>query len=76
MKPPRSHGDYPDRHLECQEALEPIIGSLIEEGMAAGWTVAEITSALIDLADHQMLADAANRKVDIDIREALRKLGL
>ena len=76
MKPPRSHDDYPDRHLECQEALEATVISLIEQGTSAGWTVAEITTALIDLADHQMLVDAANRRVNGEIKEVLRRLGL
>lgn len=75
MKPPRSD-KYPDRHLECQEALEPMVTRMVEAGTASGWTIAEITTALIDLADHQMLIDAANRQVDRDIREMLRKMGL
>jgi hypothetical protein len=76
MKTPRHPPGNPDRYLECQESLEAKILSILDEGRAAGWTTAEITSALIDLADHIMLADAANREVDKDIAAALRRIGL
>jgi len=76
MKPPRHQPGNPDRHLECQEVLEARILAIVDEGGAAGWSTAEITAAIIDLADHVMLADAANQQVDKDIVAALRRLGL
>lgn len=76
LKPPRHPLGNPDRHLECQEALEPHVLALINEGEAMGWTTAEITTALTALADNIMLADAANRQTNKDIEDALRRLGL
>ena len=75
MRSPRRPSDHPDRHLECQETVEPRVLTMIAEGRAAGWTLAETTAALIDVADHQMLADAASRQIDEDIAAALRRLG-
>lgn len=49
---------------------------MIEQGTEAGWSVAEVTTALIDLADHHMLVDAANRKVNEEIKDVLRRLEL
>ena len=74
MKTPRHPPGNPDRHLECQESLEGKVLAILNDGRAAGWTTAEITTALIDLADHIMLADAANRQVDKDIDAALRRI--
>jgi len=74
MKPPRLSTDYPDRHLECQEAFEPRVIALIDDGKAAGWSTRDITTALIALADNLMLADEANKQTDRDIAEALRRL--
>lgn len=74
MKQPRQAGLYPDRHLECQEALESRVIAIIDEGKAAAWSIADITTALIALADNQMLADQANADTDRQIAEALARL--
>lgn len=74
MKSPRLPADYPDRHLECQEVLEPSVIALIDDGKAAGWSMRDITTALIALADNLMLSDEANKQTDRDIAEALRRL--
>lgn len=76
MKPPRLPGPYPDRRLECQEALEAGVIAILDEGANAGWSREELAAAIIDLADHIMLADAANRQTDKDIEAALRCIGL
>jgi hypothetical protein len=73
MKSPRLPGPYPDRHLECQEALESRIIAIIDDGTAAGWSVADITTALIALADNLMLADAANGETDRQIAAAIAR---
>jgi hypothetical protein len=76
MKPPRLPTPYPDRHLECQEALEPRVIAIIDEGKAAGWSTRDITTALIALADNLMLAEEANEQTNRDIEEAIRRMGL
>lgn len=76
MKSPRLPDQYPDRHLDCQEGLEDGFAALVDDGLAAGWSVADITVALVELADHRMLADAANEETARDIEEALKRIGL
>lgn len=55
ITPPRHGTDYPDRNLDCQEALESRVIALIDEAKAAGWTMPDITVALVELADNLML---------------------
>jgi hypothetical protein len=74
MNRPRLLGHYPDRNLECQEALESRVIAIIDEGKAAGWSISDITTALIALADNQMLADQANADTDRQIAAALARL--
>lgn len=71
MKRPRLPTTYPDRHIDCQEALESRVIAIIDDGKAAGWSVADITTALVALADNVMLADAANGETERQIAEAL-----
>lgn len=73
MKPPRLPHDYPDRHLDCQEALESRVIAIIDDGRSAGWSVSDITVALISLADNLMLAAAANEDTDRQIADALKR---
>jgi hypothetical protein len=74
MKRPRLLGPYPDRSLDCQEALESRVIAIIDDGKAAGWSIADITTALIALADNQMLADQANADTDRQIAAALARV--
>lgn len=70
MKPPRLLEPYPDRHLECQEALEASVIDILEKGSAAGWSKAELCTAFIEVVDNIMLADAANADLDHVLGEA------
>lgn len=70
MRGPRRGNDYPDRHLECQEDLEAGVIAIIDEGRAAGWSVRDITTALVALADNLMLADEANAETNRQVAEA------
>ena len=45
LKRPRHEGDYADRGLDCQEALESEVLSLIDRAMSSGWTEAEALAA-------------------------------
>ena len=72
MIPPRLPGPYPDRHLECQEAIEPLIIAAIDEAKSSGWSMTDFTTAIVALADNLMLADNANEDTDRQIAEALR----
>ncbi|MGO4336776.1 hypothetical protein AB4037_17875 [Labrys sp. KB_33_2] len=61
---PRRTSDISDRLLECEEALERAFQDLVEQAERAGWDTIEITLALQSLADHHMLAKAANAGTD------------
>ena len=70
---PRRISDISDRPLECEEALERAFQDLVERAERAGWDTIEITLALQSLADHHMLAKAANVETDRQIAEALSR---
>jgi hypothetical protein len=75
MHGPKSTDSYPDRHLDCEMDLEAAVLSIIAQGAEAGWSMSDVTSALIALADNLLLADRANAETDRQIAEALARLG-
>ena len=68
-KSPQKPGSYDDRNLDCQEALEDDIQELLGRATAAGWSMTEALVAVSDVADHLMIADQENRKVDARIAQ-------
>ena len=54
---PDRNPDDPDRPHECEEALETGIKKLISRAVGTGWSMAEVTTAISQLADHEMLAN-------------------
>ena len=73
VKAPREEGDYPDRQLDCQEAIESKVQQLMEEVTRAGWSREEAAAALVEVADHQMLAAIANLKTERDISKHTKR---
>ncbi|UVC09828.1 hypothetical protein IHQ71_04225 [Rhizobium sp. TH2] len=73
MHGPLSADSYPDRHLDCEMDLEAAVISIIDQGAAAGWSITDVTNALLGLADNLSLADRANAETDRQIAEALSK---
>jgi hypothetical protein len=68
---PRHAGAYPDRHLDCQCAIEDALITVIDYAEAAGWNTGEITSAIIELADNIAMQQASTdevRKIIDEIR--------
>lgn len=61
---PRRTDDYPDRNLECQEAIEASVITVIDDARSAGWTVSDLTAALVELADNLMHQHHANDHTD------------
>ncbi|KAB2674866.1 MULTISPECIES: hypothetical protein [Brucella] len=43
---PKQPGDYPDREIDCQEAISQGLADLIEQQVVTGATEAEATAAL------------------------------
>lgn len=70
VAPPETSRSHPDRHLACQEALEPAFQALAEAAEQSGWSGDEVAAALVDLADHHMLARAANAETEVQIGAA------
>lgn len=69
MRAPRHPTPYPDRHLDCQEALEDGILALLDQAEAAGWTRAEAIAAITDVADNTMLGDLEREKMERRLKE-------
>lgn len=55
MHGPRYLRSYPDRFLECEEAMEDHFIELMEAAESAGWTADEAATAVTSLADHYLL---------------------
>ena len=53
--PPKKSIGHPDRGVDCEDALRPAFQSLISQAEAAGWTAEEIESALLNLANDNIM---------------------
>lgn len=73
IMPPASEGPYPDRHLHCQMHLERGFQDLFDAAVAAGWSIEEAATALVDLADNNVLSIMANVETDAAIGRALKR---
>ena len=67
VKEPLWPDEYPDRFLDCQEALMPGFLVLLESAIASGWAENEAIAALIELADGRWLSNGEN----IDLQRVL-----
>lgn len=47
---PKREGDYPDRDIDCQEAVAAGIVDLIEAAENAGWSAAEAAAAIFEVS--------------------------
>ena len=70
FKPPKLTSHYPDRDLDCQEAIESGFQHLVQNIAAAGWAPAEISGAIEQLAMANRRAREENAKVDATIQIA------
>lgn len=68
IAPPETGRGHPDRH----EEIEAIFLSLADQAQDAGWGEAEVSAALVDLADNHLLAIEANGDL-ADLLKRLRK---
>ena len=73
IMPPAQSGPYPDRHLHCQMMLEERFRELLNDAVAAGWLVDEAATAMVELADNQVLMIMANEDTDAEIARALKR---
>lgn len=63
MLGPRQNGDYPDRYIDCQEAVSQGITDLIEQATLSGGSEAEAAAALSG-TDIPGIRDLINDAVD------------
>lgn len=70
VKEPLWSDEYPDRFIDCQEALMPGFLVLLESAVASGWTENEVIAALTELADGRWLANGEN----IDLQRVLASI--
>jgi hypothetical protein len=54
----------PDRHLVCQMAVEAHVQDIVDQATRSGWRPAEVLTAIIEVADNLMLAEACNDELD------------
>lgn len=47
---PKRNGNYPDRNIDCQEAIAGLVVDIIEQAEKAGWTAVEAARAINDVS--------------------------
>ncbi|MFI0849148.1 hypothetical protein [Mesorhizobium sp. IMUNJ 23232] len=74
-KPPKRPNTYPDRHIDCQEALEIELQGFIERAQRAGWSLDDIERATRTLlwAQRRALEETAKLEADLAIMRAMAR---
>ncbi|TIP70597.1 MAG: hypothetical protein E5X53_26425 [Mesorhizobium sp.] len=67
IRPPRGQGEYPDREIDCQEAMEPGFQAIVDCMLEAGWTRGEIMRSLRRLVAADNMTQKENAKVEAQI---------
>ena len=50
MDTPRAPGNYPDREVDCQMAVEPAFQAVIDDAVSSGWERSEVLIALYEVS--------------------------
>lgn len=74
MRTPRHLGNYPDRDIDLQEALEDGFVALIATAEKAGWLPLEAYQAVISLAEAHACADLSDEET-ADLIDRLKRQG-
>ncbi|MCV3210023.1 hypothetical protein OHD62_19465 [Mesorhizobium sp. YC-39] len=67
IRQPRQLGDYLDREIDCQEAMEPGFQAIVECMVEAGWTRGEIMRSLRRLVAADNVTQKQNAKVEAEL---------
>lgn len=67
---PRYSTPYPDRDLDCQQALEDPFQTLLSLAEEAGWSKTESVEALRELIAAYLALEQENMKTDLAIAQA------
>lgn len=76
FNPPKRQDPYPDRQIDCQEALTPGFEVLFEELTAVGWTREEIRAAFVALLSASDLSNEANAELEAELAIMRAKMRL
>ncbi|WP_214477410.1 hypothetical protein [Mesorhizobium sp. dw_380] len=74
---PRRDDDYPDREIECQEAMEPGFQAIVDCMLEAGWARGEILRSLklLIAADNMTQKENAKMEAQLAITRAMIRAG-
>ncbi|MDG4877683.1 hypothetical protein P9273_21505 [Mesorhizobium sp. WSM4935] len=64
---PRRLGAYPDRDLDCQQAMEPGFQALVDCMVESGWTREEAKRALRRLIAADNMTQKENARVEAEL---------
>ncbi|RWB20389.1 MAG: hypothetical protein EOQ40_15085 [Mesorhizobium sp.] len=67
ISPPRHAIPYPDREVDCQEAMEPGFQAIVDCMLEAGWARGEVMRALRRLIAADNMTQKENAKVEADL---------
>ncbi|RTM07524.1 MAG: hypothetical protein EKK31_11255 [Hyphomicrobiales bacterium] len=77
ISPPRRAGHYPDREVDCQQAMEPGFQAILDCMAEAGWTREEAKRVLRRLiaADNMAQKETARLETELAIARAMIRAG-
>ena len=68
---PRQITPYPDRDLDCQQALEDTFRTILSLAERSGWTRTEAAAAIQELAFNHLAMEDANTQTELAILQAI-----
>jgi hypothetical protein len=60
---PQQPHEYPDRALDCEEAMRRAFRELLQDAIAVGWEEAEVALIVADVAEDYVMELAQKRSV-------------
>ncbi|TPN90127.1 hypothetical protein [Mesorhizobium sp. B1-1-5] len=77
INPPKHQEEYPDRSIDCQEAMEPGFQAIVDCMLEVGWTRGEIMQSLRRLiaADNMTQKENARTEAQLAIARAMIRAG-
>ncbi|TIW52290.1 MAG: hypothetical protein E5V54_30785 [Mesorhizobium sp.] len=70
ISPPRRTTAYPDREVDCQEAIEPGFQAIVDCMLDAGWQRGEVMRALRRLIAADNMTQKENARVETELAMA------
>ncbi|PZV36648.1 hypothetical protein [Mesorhizobium kowhaii] len=67
IQQPRHKGDYADREVDCQEAMEPGFQAIVDCMVDVGWTRGEVMRSLRRLIAADNITQKENARVEAEL---------